>query len=183
MLPGTAMVRFSDDGIFERNRFDDPSQLIFTLSATDLVGIVTLLYSTLLHSGAPPRADGISPSLMSQRTVSVVMNGLRVLNHTALLHLPMLQVCVCIYIYICTYVLYIYYAMYIVHMYMYIYIYTCTYVLYIIYIYAYVYYMQYIYTYALYIYAKHNIHICILHTIYIHTIYNILTESWQGDVF
>ncbi|KAL8594829.1 hypothetical protein ACOMHN_016070 [Nucella lapillus] len=40
---------------FFNKKLDDPSQLILMCEVMDLVGIVSLLYGMLLHSGAPLR--------------------------------------------------------------------------------------------------------------------------------
>ena len=77
-------------GVFERCP-PDATQLLQTLRVTDLVGIVSLMYSVLLHSGAPPRGDTPPPQLLGP-THAVVAAALRMLNHLAVLDLPLLQV-------------------------------------------------------------------------------------------
>ena len=79
------------NNIFDKKKLDDPSQLILTFEVTDLVGIVSLLYGMLLHSGAPSRGDGAPPELSAQ-TLAIAISGLRMLNHMAVLDLSMLQV-------------------------------------------------------------------------------------------
>ncbi|XP_064608297.1 S phase cyclin A-associated protein in the endoplasmic reticulum-like isoform X2 [Liolophura sinensis] len=69
---------------------EDPTQLINTFEVTDLVGIVSLLYGMLLHSGAPARGEAAPPDL-PQHTIAVTTIGIRMLNHMAMLDLPMLQ--------------------------------------------------------------------------------------------
>ena len=80
-----------NSNIFDKKKLDDPSQLILTFEVTDLVGIVSLLYGMLLHSGAPSRGDSAPPELSAQ-TLAVAVSGLRMLNHMAVLDLAMLQV-------------------------------------------------------------------------------------------
>lgn len=58
---------------------------------TELVGIVSLLYGMLLHSGAPGRSDTPPPEL-PQATLQVTITGLKMLNYMAVLNLDMLQV-------------------------------------------------------------------------------------------
>ena len=41
--------------MFEIRMTDDPTQLISTFTHTELVGIVSLMYGMLLHSGATSR--------------------------------------------------------------------------------------------------------------------------------
>ena len=82
---------FCRNNIFDKKKLDDPSQLILTFEVTDLVGIVSLLYGMLLHSGAPSRGDGAPPELSAQ-TLAIAISGLRMLNHMAVLDLSMLQV-------------------------------------------------------------------------------------------
>ena len=79
------------NNIFDKKKLDDPSQLILTFEVTDLVGIVSLLYGMLLHSGAPSRGDSAPPELSAQ-SLAIAVSGLRMLNHMAVLDLSMLQV-------------------------------------------------------------------------------------------
>ncbi|KAK7501611.1 hypothetical protein BaRGS_00007042, partial [Batillaria attramentaria] len=79
-----------NSSIFDKKKLDDPSQLILTFEVTDLVGIVSLLYGMLLHSGAPSRGDSAPPELSAQ-TLAITISGLRMLNHMAVLDLSMLQ--------------------------------------------------------------------------------------------
>ena len=82
---------FRNTNIFEEKRTDDATQLVQTIRVTQLAGIVSLLYSILLHSGAPSRGDNIPPAL-PDHTVRVVERAFRMLNHLALLDLKLLQV-------------------------------------------------------------------------------------------
>ena len=82
---------FIRNNIFDKKKLDDPSQLILTFEVTDLVGIVSLLYGMLLHSGAPSRGDSAPPELSAQ-SLAIAVSGLRMLNHMAVLDLSMLQV-------------------------------------------------------------------------------------------
>uniref|UniRef100_K1QK90 Uncharacterized protein n=1 Tax=Magallana gigas TaxID=29159 RepID=K1QK90_MAGGI len=68
--------------IFERKKQEDPTQLISTYEATELVGIVSLLYGMLLHSGAPSRGD-LSPPELPQHTMAVILTGIKMLNNMA----------------------------------------------------------------------------------------------------
>ncbi|XP_025077165.1 LOW QUALITY PROTEIN: S phase cyclin A-associated protein in the endoplasmic reticulum-like [Pomacea canaliculata] len=88
-----AMTKFiskRNNTIFDKKKIDDPSQLISTFEATDLVGIVSLLYGMMLYSGAPSRSD-VAPPELSAQTLAIIISGLRMLNHMALLDLNMLQ--------------------------------------------------------------------------------------------
>lgn len=88
-----AMTKFMskrNSNIFDKKKLDDPTQLIMTFEVTDLVGIVSLLYGMLLHSGAPSRRD-MAPSELSAQTLAITVSGLRMLNHMAVLDLSMLQ--------------------------------------------------------------------------------------------
>lgn len=88
-----AMTKFMSKrniNIFDKKKLDDPSQLILTFEVTDLVGIVSLLYGMLLHSGAPSRGDNAPPEL-SAPNLAITISGLRMLNHMAVLDLGMLQ--------------------------------------------------------------------------------------------
>lgn len=76
--------------IFERKKQEDPTQLISTYEATELVGIVSLLYGMLLHSGAPSRGD-LSPPELPQHTMAVILTGIKMLNNMATFSLEMLQ--------------------------------------------------------------------------------------------
>ncbi|XP_048254024.1 S phase cyclin A-associated protein in the endoplasmic reticulum-like [Haliotis rufescens] len=88
-----AMTKFMskrNSSLFEKKKGEDMSQLISTFEVTELVGIVSLLYGMLLHSGAPSRGDTPPPEL-PQHTLLVTLTGLRMLNHMAALDLDMLQ--------------------------------------------------------------------------------------------
>lgn len=65
--------------------------MISTYEATELVGIVSLLYGMLLHSGAPSRGD-LSPPELPQHTMAVILTGIKMLNNMATFSLEMLQV-------------------------------------------------------------------------------------------
>ncbi|CAH1796803.1 unnamed protein product [Owenia fusiformis] len=89
----TAITRVSAvrrNNIFEKSRIEDTSQLISTLRVTELVGIVSLMYGMLLHSGAPARGDNTPPELPTP-TLNVTISGIKMLNHIAALDLCMLQ--------------------------------------------------------------------------------------------
>lgn len=82
---------FRNNAIFEKKKQEDPTTLINTFEVTELVGIVSLLYGMLLHSGAPGRSDTPPPEL-PQATLQVTITGLKMLNYMAVLNLDMLQV-------------------------------------------------------------------------------------------
>ncbi|KAK7009489.1 S phase cyclin A-associated protein in the endoplasmic reticulum-like isoform X1 [Biomphalaria glabrata] len=89
-----AMTKFMSKrnaNVFEKKRPEDPTQLISTFEVTELVGIVSLLYGMLLHSGAPSRSLDNLPRELAPQTVSIILAGLRMLNHLAVLDLQMLQ--------------------------------------------------------------------------------------------
>ena len=46
---------YRGSNVFEIRMADDPTQLISTFTHTELVGIVSLMYGMLLHSGATSR--------------------------------------------------------------------------------------------------------------------------------
>ncbi|XP_078697296.1 S phase cyclin A-associated protein in the endoplasmic reticulum-like isoform X1 [Branchiostoma floridae x Branchiostoma belcheri] len=70
---------------------DDTTQLIHTYKVTELVGIVSLLYGMLLHSGAPERGPSPPPEAFPPHTLHVATMGIRMLNNMAGLDLNMLQ--------------------------------------------------------------------------------------------
>ncbi|CAH1254602.1 SCAPER [Branchiostoma lanceolatum] len=70
---------------------DDTTQLIHTYQVTELVGIVSLLYGMLLHSGAPERGPSPPPEAFPPHTLHVATMGIRMLNNMAGLDLNMLQ--------------------------------------------------------------------------------------------
>ena len=78
-------------GIFSPKK-DDASQLVATLQATGLGGIVSLLYGILLHGGAPPRDSTMTPPQIPEHTLNVVGAGIRMLSSIATLDLNVLQV-------------------------------------------------------------------------------------------
>ena len=61
---------------------DDPTQLLSTVTATELFGLVSLLYGMLLHSGAPSKRDA-SPPPLADVTQAVTVGGLRLINAMA----------------------------------------------------------------------------------------------------
>ncbi|BFZ01533.1 hypothetical protein BsWGS_04572 [Bradybaena similaris] len=89
-----AMTKFMSKrniNVFDPKRPEDPTQLIYTFEVTELVGIVSLLYGMLLHSGAPSRSVDSLPRELAPQPVSIILAGLRMLNHMAVLDLQMLQ--------------------------------------------------------------------------------------------
>ncbi|KAK3096644.1 hypothetical protein FSP39_001987 [Pinctada imbricata] len=88
-----AMTKFmskKNSAIFEKKKSEDPTQLASTYEATELVGIVSLLYGMLLHSGAPSRCE-TAPPLLPQHTLAVTLTGLKMLNNMATFNIDMLQ--------------------------------------------------------------------------------------------
>lgn len=86
----TKFMSKRNNAIFETKKHEDPTQLINTFQVTELVGIVSLLYGMLLHSGTPSRSDAPPPEL-PQATLQVTITGLKMLNYMAVLNLDMLQ--------------------------------------------------------------------------------------------
>ncbi|KAL4227984.1 hypothetical protein ACF0H5_013422 [Mactra antiquata] len=86
----TKFLSVRKSSIFEKKKLEDPTQLISTFEVTELVGIVSLLYGMLLHSGTPSRGD-VAPPEFPQHTLAVAVTGLRMLNNMATLDLDMLQ--------------------------------------------------------------------------------------------
>ncbi|XP_076350517.1 SCAPER domain-containing protein short spindle 3 isoform X1 [Tachypleus tridentatus] len=84
------LLAMRHEKIFEKKRPEDITQLVATFQVTELVGIVSLLYSMLLHSGAPSRGDTPPPELPHQ-TVMVTVAALKLLNQMAVLDLQMVQ--------------------------------------------------------------------------------------------
>ncbi|XP_060557180.1 S phase cyclin A-associated protein in the endoplasmic reticulum-like isoform X3 [Ruditapes philippinarum] len=86
----TKFLSVRKSSIFENKKLEDPTQLISTFEVTELVGIVSLLYGMLLHSGTPSRGEEAPPEF-PQHTLGVATTGLRMLNHMATLDLDMMQ--------------------------------------------------------------------------------------------
>lgn len=88
-----ALTRFlskRNNSIFVNKKSEDPTQLLATFQVTEFVGIVSLLYGMLLHSGAQSRGD-MPPSVLPAHTLAVISTGLRMLNHIATLDLQVFQ--------------------------------------------------------------------------------------------
>ncbi|KAM5291366.1 S phase cyclin A-associated protein in the endoplasmic reticulum isoform 2-T5 [Glossophaga mutica] len=76
--------------IFDRNR-QDPTGLTAALQATDLAGVLHMLYCVLFH-GAVPEPGPCSPKeTYTQNTVQVALQSLRFFNSFAALDLPAFQ--------------------------------------------------------------------------------------------
>uniref|UniRef100_A0A1B6E2L9 S phase cyclin A-associated protein in the endoplasmic reticulum N-terminal domain-containing protein n=1 Tax=Clastoptera arizonana TaxID=38151 RepID=A0A1B6E2L9_9HEMI len=69
----------------------DPTQLVSTLKATELVGAVSMLYGMLLHQGSPQRDITTSPPALPSHTILVTKSTLNFLKAVALLDLKMFQ--------------------------------------------------------------------------------------------
>ena len=77
--------------VFDSRKKDDITQLVSTFQVTGLVGIVSLMYGMLLHSGTPSRGENAPPELPAH-SLMVATVGFRMLNHLATLDLQLLQV-------------------------------------------------------------------------------------------
>ncbi|RZF44184.1 hypothetical protein LSTR_LSTR003824 [Laodelphax striatellus] len=66
----------------------DPTQLVATLRATELMGGVSMLYGMLLHQGTPPPS---SPPPLPTHTLAVAAATVKLLNTIAKMHLAMFQ--------------------------------------------------------------------------------------------
>ncbi|XP_052278081.1 S phase cyclin A-associated protein in the endoplasmic reticulum-like isoform X2 [Dreissena polymorpha] len=86
----TKFLSIRKASIFEKKKLEEPTQLISTFEVTELVGIVSLLYGMLLHSGTPGHGDTPPPEV-PQHTLGVATAGLRMLNYMATLDLEMMQ--------------------------------------------------------------------------------------------
>ncbi|CAC5420269.1 S phase cyclin A-associated protein in the endoplasmic reticulum [Mytilus coruscus] len=86
----TKFMSKRNNAIFEKKKQEDPTTLINTFEVTELVGIVSLLYGMLLHSGTPSRSDTPPPEL-PPATLQITITGLKMLNYMAVLNLDMLQ--------------------------------------------------------------------------------------------
>ena len=73
------------------SKLDDQTQLLATFQATDLCGIVSLMYGVLLHGGSPSRSD-TSPPQLNVQTLTILASGFKMLNQLAALDLALLQV-------------------------------------------------------------------------------------------
>ena len=76
--------------MFSDKLLDDPTQLIDAMQRTELVGIPSLLYAILLHSG-PPRHSTIPP-VLSTYTTSVTTAAVKCINNAALMNIKWFQV-------------------------------------------------------------------------------------------
>lgn len=69
----------------------DPTQLVATLKATELMGGVSMLYGILLHQGSPPREADATPPPLPNHTLDIAVTTIRLLNAVASMHLNMFQ--------------------------------------------------------------------------------------------
>ncbi|GAB6032468.1 Sentrin-specific protease 3, variant 2 [Chamberlinius hualienensis] len=88
----TKLLSQRHNKVFEKNRLisEDVTQLVATFKITDIVGIVSLLYGMLLHSGALSKGDTPPPE-MSQGSLDVTFTALHMLNHFAVLDINTFQ--------------------------------------------------------------------------------------------
>ncbi|XP_029654197.2 S phase cyclin A-associated protein in the endoplasmic reticulum, partial [Octopus sinensis] len=86
----TKFITKRNSNVFGSKKTDDPTQLLATFQVTELVGIVSLLYGMLLHSGVQGRGD-VPPAVLPAPTLAVTTAGLRMLNHVATLDLQVFQ--------------------------------------------------------------------------------------------
>ncbi|KAJ8029246.1 S phase cyclin A-associated protein in the endoplasmic reticulum [Holothuria leucospilota] len=70
---------------------EDQTNLLMTLRATGLAGIVSLLYGVLLHGGTPARGSTAAPPELPEHTLSVVSAGIKMLSSVASIDLHLLQ--------------------------------------------------------------------------------------------
>lgn len=80
---GPAKSPIVEDGL--ATAATDSTQLLFTLRRSDAMGVVALLYSTLLCQGATPRSkdDNGVPSKMPARQVGITLAACRLLTNLA----------------------------------------------------------------------------------------------------
>lgn len=79
--------------IFDSNR-QDPTGLTAALQATDLAGVLHMLYCVLFHGAISDPSTASPKETYSQNTVQVATQSLRFLNSFAALDLPAFQVSV-----------------------------------------------------------------------------------------
>lgn len=79
--------------IFDSNR-QDPTGLTAALQATDLAGVLHMLYCVLFHGTISDPSTASPKETYSQNTVQVATQSLRFLNSFAALDLPAFQVSV-----------------------------------------------------------------------------------------
>lgn len=77
--------------MFDSDR-QDPTGLTAALQATDLAGVLHMLYCVLLHGGVSDPATACPKETYSQNTVQVAIQSLRFFNSFAALDLPAFQV-------------------------------------------------------------------------------------------
>ncbi|XP_036133868.1 S phase cyclin A-associated protein in the endoplasmic reticulum isoform X2 [Molossus molossus] len=76
--------------VFDNNR-QDPTGLTAALQATDLAGVLHMLYCVLLHGGVSDPTTASPKETYSQNTVQVAIQSLRFFNSFAALDLPAFQ--------------------------------------------------------------------------------------------
>lgn len=77
--------------IFDGNR-QDPTGLTAALQATDLAGVLHMLYCVLLHGAISDPSTAGPEESYTQNTVQVAIQSLRFFNSFAALDLPTFQV-------------------------------------------------------------------------------------------
>lgn len=91
LVATTALFHYKVKDVFADKLLDDPTQLIDAMQRTELVGIASLLYAILLHSG-PPRHSTVPPAL-STYTISVTTAAVKCINNVALMNIKWFQRC------------------------------------------------------------------------------------------
>lgn len=81
--------------VFDSNR-QDPTGLTAALQATDLAGVLHMLYCVLVHGALSDPGAASPQETYSQNTVQVATQSLRFLNSFAALDLPAFQVSVAV---------------------------------------------------------------------------------------
>lgn len=70
----------------------DPTHFTVALHATELVGVVSMLYGTLLPTGASPRCEGKAPDALPAPCLALATAVFRLLRQVAELDLRRFQV-------------------------------------------------------------------------------------------
>ena len=92
-MPHKLLTRFDcrPQDIFDGAKTDS-TELMQTYEDIELAGIMSLLYGMLLHN-VPSRGDVATPPLLSSNTLTVTLEGLRLIDQLATMDLKLVQVC------------------------------------------------------------------------------------------